>query len=86
MKEIKFFTATWCGACKSIGPHIRALEEDGTLKVGYIDIDEEKVVTKQHGVRRIPTLYYERGNVLVGYHTKDEILTWIKGLPNEEDL
>lgn len=83
MREIKFFSAQWCGPCKAMRPLIKALEEDGVLVVAHIDIDEEKVVTDHHRVRGIPTLYWDKDNMLVGARSKEEIKTWLKELPDE---
>ena len=54
------FWADWCGPCKMIAPavHDMAVEYDGKLKVGKLDVDASPKVAMQYGIRSIPALIF----------------------------
>jgi thioredoxin 1 len=72
------FTASWCGPCRMVKPLMAQLEDDyqGRAKVVKIDIDENKVVAKQFGVKSIPAILMFKGGELaetiVGVSTYDK--------------
>jgi thioredoxin 1 len=78
------FWATWCGPCKTIAPHIDqiAVENNGRLKVGKLDVDQNIEVSTRFGIQGIPTLLLFKGGEvvekLVGAHPKAAILAKIQ--------
>ena len=54
------FWAEWCGPCKMIAPsvHELALEYDGQLSVGKLDVDSSPNIAMKYGVRSIPALIF----------------------------
>lgn len=74
------FWAVWCGPCKVIAPIIEelAVEYDGKLKVGKLDVDENQQSAIKYGVRSIPTLLlFKNGKVestIIGAIPKDQIV------------
>ena len=54
------FWAEWCGPCKMIAPavHELALEYDGQLNVGKLDVDSNPEIAMKYGVRSIPALIF----------------------------
>ena len=52
------FWATWCGPCMMIAPTLAeiAAENEGKLKVGKINVDDQMELAMQFGVTSIPLL------------------------------
>lgn len=73
------FWATWCGPCQMMSPivdEIAAERED--IKVGKVNVDEQRVLTEKFGIMNIPTLLvFKNGSAagrIVGFKPKEEIL------------
>ena len=71
------FWATWCGPCKMLAPIIAELAEDGNVKVGKVNVDEEGELAIKFNVMSIPTvMLFKNGQLVkttVGYMTKDQL-------------
>ncbi|MBI2892370.1 MAG: thioredoxin [Deltaproteobacteria bacterium] len=61
------FTATWCGPCKMLAPVIEQLagQYAGKVKVGKLDIDDNKTTAQKYQIRGVPTvLVFHNGRVV----------------------
>lgn len=73
------FWATWCGPCKMIAPIISEISEEfnNKVKVGKVNVDEEKELAIKYGISSIPTLIiFKDGKIaktLIGFRPKEEI-------------
>ncbi|MFZ1291739.1 MAG: thioredoxin [Melioribacteraceae bacterium] len=80
------FWAAWCGPCRMIAPIIEelAVEFDGKIKVGKLDVDVNQQTAIKYGVRSIPTvLVLKNGNVketIIGAVPKSVFLDKLKNL------
>ena len=73
------FWATWCGPCQMMSPivdEIAAERED--IKVGKVNVDEQRALTEKFGIMNIPTLLvFKNGSAagrIGGFKPKEEIL------------
>ena len=78
MKHIKLFTATWCGPCKMTKPIIEELEKELDILVEYYDVDTDRDMAIDMGIKSIPTIIYmEEGKEYArtsGYLPKKKII------------
>ena len=78
------FWASWCGPCKMFSPIVDefAEENEGKVKVGKINIDEEPDLAAQFRVMSIPTaMLFENGKAketLVGVQSKARLEALLK--------
>jgi thioredoxin 1 len=78
MKQILYFTASWCGPCRMLGPIMESVK--GQVNFSKLDVDVEQDLAVKYKVRSVPTLVLvENGvekNRLVGVHQAPEILNF----------
>ena len=73
------FWAEWCQPCKILSPTVEeiALEYEGTVKVGKLNVDDNPNTATKFGIRGIPTLLFFKGGKvvqqMVGVKSKAEI-------------
>ncbi|MCI9016654.1 MAG: thioredoxin [Clostridia bacterium] len=78
------FWAPWCGPCKMLSPIIDEIaeEQQGKIKVGKINIDDEQQLALKFNVMSIPTLVVmHEGKVIntsVGVVSKQQIIDMLK--------
>tara|TARA_R110000772_G_C13287988_1_gene437697 strand:+ start:828 stop:1082 length:255 start_codon:yes stop_codon:yes gene_type:complete len=54
MKKILYFSAEWCGPCKTFKPKMKKLLADG-YPVEFLNVDSDSELTMKYGVRNVPT-------------------------------
>ena len=61
------FWAPWCGPCKMLGPVISQIaeENEGKVKVGKVNVDEEDELAAQYGIQSIPTVLLFKGGEVI---------------------
>ena len=73
------FWAAWCGPCRMVAPIVAEIaeENEGKIKVGKVDVDEEPALAASFRVSSIPTLAVVKNGVVtnmsVGYQPKADI-------------
>jgi thioredoxin 1 len=77
MKTMKYFSATWCGPCKSFKPVMNEIASEGH-SVQFIDVDKSPDLAQQYNVRSVPTVVIEENgseiNRVMGAVPKQQIL------------
>jgi thioredoxin 1 len=74
------FYADWCGPCKLIAPIVDqlAVEMDGKIVVGSLDVDNNQETAVKYGVMSIPTLIIfkngQEAKRVVGYQPKENLV------------
>lgn len=72
------FWAEWCQPCRMLAPTIDAIADEyqGKVKVGKVDIDNNREVATNHAISSIPTvIIFRNGEVekkFVGLTSKDQ--------------
>ena len=78
-----YFSAEWCGPCRTVGPIMDGIKADGTPVI-KVDVDEQRSLAEKYNVRNIPTIVGldTNGNELgriTGAHPKESYLNLING-------
>ncbi len=65
------FSAVWCGPCKSLAPIVEDLSREyaGRIKIGKLDIDEDRETPTRFDVMAVPTLIFLKGGKEVARFT-----------------
>ncbi|MCI9126506.1 MAG: thioredoxin [Eubacterium sp.] len=82
-KVLVDFFADWCGPCKMLSPIIdEVAEENSSVKVCKINVDDEPELAMRYNVMSIPTVVViqngEEVNKSVGLVSKEDILNLVK--------
>lgn len=64
MKQILYFTATWCGPCKLLKPKIQAMQSQ--LPITILDVDTNTEAVGKYSIRNVPTIIVTNGGNEVG--------------------
>ncbi|HHV71940.1 MAG TPA: thioredoxin [Clostridia bacterium] len=78
------FWAAWCGPCQMLGPVVDQIAEElsGKIKVGKLNVDENRATASQYGIMSIPTLLmFKDGKVvekIVGALPKQVLMSKIE--------
>jgi len=82
--SLLYFTAAWCGPCKSMSPiidQVSGLMSDrfNTIK---IDVDNVAKVASDYGIRSVPTLMLVKDDVIidqrVGGLPPQQLIQWLE--------
>ena len=74
------FWATWCGPCQMLAPTVVEIaeENEGKIKVGKVNVDEEPELAMKFGIMSIPTIIVfkdgEVANKTMGFQPKENLM------------
>ena len=78
MKTMKYFSATWCGPCKTFKPVMNEISGEGH-SVEFIDIDQSQDLAQKYNVRSVPTVVVEENGVeidrIIGAVSKEQVIS-----------
>ena len=78
MKTMKYFTAVWCGPCKTFKPVMNEVVDEGH-SVQFIDIDQQQDLAARYNVRSVPTTIIEKNGIevdrFIGSVSKQQVLS-----------
>jgi len=78
MKTMKYFSATWCGPCKTFKPIMNEVAGEGH-SVQFIDIDQSQDLAAKYNVRSVPTTVIEENGIevdrFIGAIPKQQVLS-----------
>jgi thioredoxin-like negative regulator of GroEL len=80
MKQLLYFSAAWCGPCKTLGP---IMEQAGQqINITKIDVDSSPEMVQRFGVRNVPTVVLVGDNQqeirrFTGVKTLNEIINFL---------
>ena len=78
MKTIKYFSATWCGPCKTFKPVMNEVVDEGH-SVQFIDIDQQQDLAARYNVRSVPTTIIEKDGIevdrIIGSVSKQQVMS-----------
>ena len=60
------FWAPWCVYCRRITPAMEQISQQGTIRIGLINIDEEPLLANIEQIEVIPTLVLYRDGQALG--------------------
>jgi thioredoxin 2 len=76
--------ATWCGPCRAVSPALERLATTcaGRVKLVKVDVDAAPRLARRFGVRAVPALVLDRGEVVArqaGAAPEPALRAWLEG-------
>jgi len=63
--RILYFTATWCGPCKTFKPIVQQVMSETGTNVQFIDVDQDKMAIVTYQVTSVPTIMMVNDNGII---------------------
>ena len=54
MKQLVYFTASWCGPCRQLGPIMGEVSQQASVQ--KVDVDSNPDLAQKYGIRNVPTV------------------------------
>ena len=81
MKEILYFSATWCQPCKNFKPIMEQVSRE--LPVQFVDVDANPQLVAEYGVRSVPTVIIINNGQVASKQAGVLTESQVKGLWNQ---
>lgn len=66
MLRLIYFSAAWCGPCRSFGPTVDSVASlSPNLEYFKIDVDKNREMAEKYGVSSVPTIVLEKFGTVV---------------------
>lgn len=63
MKQLLYFSATWCGPCNAKKPLMEQMQQK--FNITMIDVDQYPDIAVKHNVRSVPTMLLLKNDTVV---------------------
>jgi len=80
MKQILYFSSTWCGPCKAFKPLMESMQNE--LPIQFIDVDSSPQTASQYNIRSVPTTIVIKDGMEIGRVTGAKSKEEIRALYN----
>lgn len=82
--SLLYFTASWCGPCKSMSPIVEGIS--GMMKDRFntikVDIDSVPTIATDYGIRSVPTMMLVKNNEIIDQRTgglpPQQLMQWLE--------
>ena len=75
------FWAEWCGPCGMLAPILSEIADEGMVRVGKLNVDDEMELATKYGIEAIPTVMLFKDGALakksIGLVSKEELLAML---------
>ena len=82
MKQLLYFSAPWCGPCKSFGPTMDRVAGEG-IPVSKINIDYDATAPTKYNIKSVPTVVLVQNGQevkrFVGVKSHQEVMSFYNG-------
>tara|TARA_B100001094_G_scaffold326405_1_gene382480 strand:+ start:163 stop:411 length:249 start_codon:yes stop_codon:yes gene_type:complete len=82
MKQLLYFSAPWCGPCKSFGPTMDRVAGEG-IPVSKINIDYDATAPTKYSIKSVPTVVLVQNGQevkrFVGVKSHQEVMSFYNG-------
>jgi len=65
--RILYFTAEWCGPCKTFKPIVQQVMSETGANVQFVNVDQDKNTPSKYSVTSVPTIMFINDNDIVMY-------------------
>lgn len=84
--SLLFFSASWCGPCKSMAPVVAGVSSmmSDRFETIKLDVDNSQQYAAEYGIRSVPTLMLVKNDEIIGQKVgalpPQQLMQWLERL------